>query len=638
MAFLLPTIQKLLQNKIKSAPSPEDSDHRLPRSFGGQGVIDIRALIISPTRELALQIEKEAQKLIKNTSLKVQSAVGGTGKRDAMLKMRREGCDILVATPGRLVDSLQDRTSPIKVPNLDVYVLDEADSLLDQGFSQALVQINQELPDRRDHDRQTLFYSATFSKSVEKIARQTLKRDAVFINTVDPNEQPTHARVPQYSLVVKSFENVLPTLLELVGRERELAKEEGKPFKAMVFCNTTRGCTFNANVFRLAQHHANKASEEHKNQALANIEIHEIQGRLEQEQRSRVAERFRKAHEAIMFTSDVTARGMDFPNVTHIIQVGLMMSQEAYIHRIGRTARGASTTTGKGFLITTTSEYKGCMDLLDGIPIKREEYAVTDPLRLKCCDIDMSAASTIDRKTADILTTVTEAAVRVKESDKADMYTAMLGYYKGQRVDIGSIIGQMGRMCRFQWGMEKPVPVGSNLLIKMGISKQDQARYDVNTESRPYLAMPETFNSRNSYTSQNAYGSAGGLRPDSIDRDGRSRNFSGGDRGGSFGGDRPPRRDFGDRSSSSGRGGYGDRGRGGSSRGGFGGGSYRGGSFGSDRPPRRDFGDRGGSSSFGDRPPRGNFSSRGGSSGGRGGFGDRDQSKRFSRGGSRDRY
>lgn len=440
MAFLLPTIQKLLKNK-KSGPASEDRE----RSFGFNrgGVIDIRALIISPTRELAMQIAREAEKLTKNTPLVVQSAVGGTGKREAMRNMQRQGCDILVATPGRLNDLLEDRASPVKVPNLDVYVLDEADSLLDQGFAIELQKINRQLPDRREHDRQTLFYSATFSRNVEAIARETLKRDAVFINTVDPNEQPTHERVPQVSLVVKSFENVLPTLLELVGRERELAKEEGKPFKAMVFCNTTRGCSLNANVFRIAQ---SRGQKENSTKALDQIEIHEIQGRLEQEQRSRVAERFRKAHEAILFTSDVTARGMDFPNVTHIIQVGVMMSRESYIHRLGRTARGASTTTGKGFLIATSVEQEAIVPLLRGLPLKSETFEPTDSLKLKCSDIDMSTASTIDRKTADILTTINDAAARVRDQDKTDMYLAMLGYYKGQRIRFQRCIEQMGRI------------------------------------------------------------------------------------------------------------------------------------------------------------------------------------------------
>ena len=127
---------------------------------------DIRDIIVSPTRELAEQIAVEAAKLVRGTGIIVQSAVGGTQKRMMLSKVRREGCHLLVGTPGRLNDLLADPSSGIAAPNLQALVLDEADRMLEVGFQQELMEIIKSLPDRRDVPRQTLLFSATIPKNV----------------------------------------------------------------------------------------------------------------------------------------------------------------------------------------------------------------------------------------------------------------------------------------------------------------------------------------------------------------------------------------------------------------------------------------------------------------------------------------
>src|SRR5436190_15115508 len=109
---------------------------------------DIRALIISPTRELAEQIAVEAQKVAQKTGVIVQTAVGGTRKREGLLRIQREGCHILVGTPGRLIDIFSDPTSGVGAPKLNALVLDEADRLLDIGFAPDIEQLQSYLPDR----------------------------------------------------------------------------------------------------------------------------------------------------------------------------------------------------------------------------------------------------------------------------------------------------------------------------------------------------------------------------------------------------------------------------------------------------------------------------------------------------------
>src|SRR5579862_6398495 len=155
IAFLLPIIQNILSRGI---------ERRWP--VGQTGGSNIQALVISPTRELAEQIAVEARKLCSGTGVKVQTAVGGSGKRYALNQMNKYGCNLLIGTPGRLLDILTDPSSGARAPNLHTLVLDEADRLLDQGFQENIQEIQKRLPDRRVVDRQTLLYSATVPTEV----------------------------------------------------------------------------------------------------------------------------------------------------------------------------------------------------------------------------------------------------------------------------------------------------------------------------------------------------------------------------------------------------------------------------------------------------------------------------------------
>jgi len=165
---LIPTIQNILRN---------DPELAVRKRYSKARASDIRAIIISPTRELAEQIAVEAEKLCYNTDLRVQVAVGGNSKRMMLSKTQREGCHLLVATPGRLKDLLSDEYSRVRAPNLTTLVLDEADRLLDDGFSREIEDIQQLLPRRQEVDRQTLLFSATMPQEVMHLVRRTLKPD-----------------------------------------------------------------------------------------------------------------------------------------------------------------------------------------------------------------------------------------------------------------------------------------------------------------------------------------------------------------------------------------------------------------------------------------------------------------------------
>lgn len=574
IAFLLPILQRILQ-------ADPDLAHRT-RGNRTQAS-DIRAIIISPTRELAEQIGEEAKRLCENTNVIVQTAVGGTQKSMMLRRTQREGCHIMVGTPGRLKDILQDPYSGVAAPKLDCFVLDEADRLLDAGFWPEIEEIQRLCPSRQEKDRQTLMFSATIPREVIHLVRQTLKRGYQFVKCVQDNEAPTIDRVPQKMVKVIGLENMLPTLYELSQREIQNA-EADTPFKAIVFFSSTAEVTLAADVFR----NLSGTDGKHPLHPTRTLEIH---AKLTQGARTNAAENFKRSTSAMLFSSDVTARGMDFPGVTHVIQVGQPQNRDTYIHRLGRTGRAGKE--GQGWLILNELELPEAQNRLKNLPIMHDDT-------LHAPKVDMSAPAQVPAHVAAILTDIGKALKRVDPGDIRKAYLSLLGIYQWVPRKR-SLVEAMNRLARYGWGMEKPPVISSALARRTGIA------------NIPGVNIGSGFGDEDM--------SGGGDRGGYRDRNGGGSRGGFGDRGGSRGefgrGDRPPRRDFGDRGGSS-RGGFGDRG--GSSRGGFGdrGGSSRGG-----------FGDRGGS--------------RGGSSGGyqnrnEGGYGGRSSEGRSSGGYGGDRW
>ncbi|KAK2038186.1 DEAD/DEAH box helicase [Colletotrichum somersetense] len=350
LAFLIPVLQRMI------AVDPSLASRSARRSANAA---DVRGIIVSPTRELAEQIAIEAEKLCTNTGLVVQRAVGGTRKREMLMKTRREGCHLLVGTPGRLNDLLSDPESGIRAPNLAAIVLDEADRMLDVGFEQELKDIVRQLPDPHTSQRQTLLFSATIPKNVISLAREWVRADNFdFVQTVSGNEVLTHEKVPQHVVKCRGWGNVLPTLYELVQKEVEKRRNnpELMPFKALVFLPTSGMVDLAADVDQRMRFNRDR------------IMGWRIHARLTQAQRTNASDRFREAKSGILFSTDVTARGLDFPNVTHVIQVGCPSNREQYIHRLGRTGR--ANKEGEGWLIITESETGPARTELAGLPIK----------------------------------------------------------------------------------------------------------------------------------------------------------------------------------------------------------------------------------------------------------------------------
>jgi ATP-dependent RNA helicase MSS116 len=566
LGFLIPVIQRIISKDPKLGEQV--------RGYKRAKADDIRAIIISPTRELAEQIAVEAKKVTAGTGLVVQTAVGGTQKRAMLQKTQREGCHILVGTPGRLNDILSDSYSGVKAPNLNALVMDEADRLLDDGFTREIDQIRQHLPDPEVTERQNMMFSATVPRDVVDLVRKTLRKGFHFAKCVSEDEEPTHQRIPQKFVNVNGFENITPALYELVLREHAAGQSGGaRPFKAILYFNSTAEVTLAASVFY-------KLSGGFKrNTPLNGMRAFEIHAKLSQQQRTRSADDFRAAKSGVLFSSDVTARGMDFPEVTHVIQIGLPRERDSYIHRLGRTGRAGKE--GEGWILVSPYERNEFRKRLRDLPIKD----ATD--ELATASVDMTQPAELPENVAQILSDCVDAHKKVYPDQLDSAFRGLFGSYQWYSDKHGLIEGAK-RLAEFGWGMPSAPNVPASV-----------------------MSGGRRFGGGGGGGGRGGFG--GGRGGFGGDRGGGRGGFGGdrgGDRGG-FGGDRG-----GD------RGGFGDRRSGGGDRGGFGGDRRGGGGggFGGDRGgDRGGFGGgerRGGGGFGGDRRGGGGGDRRGG-----GGFG-----------------
>ncbi|KAL8822039.1 MAG: hypothetical protein Q9223_000031 [Gallowayella weberi] len=554
LAFLIP----VLQNIINYDPKLETRGYRPTRASPE----DIRAIIISPTRELAEQIAVEARKLTRNTAVVVQCAVGGTQKAAGLRDIKNKGCHILVGTPGRLNDILSDPYSRVRAPNLSAFVLDEADRLLDQGFAPEIDAIQKLLPSRTEVDRQTLLFSATVPREVIQIVRRTAKPNFQYVRTVQEGDQQTHERVPQKLVVIRGLENQAPALVELC--KREIASKGATPFKAIVYLNATAEVSLMSTILRNLKNTGESIYHKHP---LYPAEIIEIHSRLTQRERTVASELFRRADSAILVSSDVTARGMDFPNVSHVIQIGVPQNRETYIHRLGRTGR--VDKTGEGWLILTDVEAREGYVRLRDLPL-------TDDKSLAVAKVDMTQDAQLPEDVAKTLTQTIDASRMAPMHQKFAGYTAGLGVMSWAPKNY--LIESMNSRAKYCWGMERPPKIAAGLASKLGLSRIP----GVEIGGSP--AMDDRGGS---------FRDGGGRRGSFQDRGGISRDR--GDRG--YGGERGVRGD-----------------------------SYRGAPFGRSGPPRYD--DRGGDSGRrGGFDPARRYD-RGGDSERRGGF---DPARRYDR-------
>ena len=287
--------------------------HRLLDIGHPPGPRNVRALILAPTRELVTQISDNLTIFTKGTPVKVLTVVGGTSlNRQAMALAR--GADVLVATPGRLIDLLE--RGDVSLQNTGYLVLDEADHMLDMGFIHALRKIAKHIPLKR----QTLLFSATMPKDIEEIA-STYLRDPVKVQVAPPGK-PAEKIVQGVHFIPNGDKAKL--------LEDYLKKHPGE--QALVFGRTKHGSEKLCKL--LAQW---------------GFKVGSIHGNKSQNQRDRTLTEFRNGELDVLVATDVAARGIDIPGVRHVYNYDLPNVPENYVHRIGRTARAGAEGNAVAF-------------------------------------------------------------------------------------------------------------------------------------------------------------------------------------------------------------------------------------------------------------------------------------------------
>ena len=288
-AFSLPILQRLMQEKKKAAPK------------------HTRVLVLTPTRELAIQIHESFKTYGKHLPLRYAVIFGGVGQTPQVQALSR-GVDVLIATPGRLLDLIQQRF--LDLGALEVFVLDEADRMLDMGFINDVKRVIAMLPPKRHN----LFFSATMPSEIQALSSSLLKNPVrVEVTPVSS----TAEKIDQWVMFVDK------------DKKRDLLRhllQNTKEMKRVI-------------VFTRTKHGANRVSEVLEKNKIPSAAIH---GNKSQNARQRALEDFRAGRIRVLVATDIAARGIDIDGITHVINFELPNVSESYVHRIGRTARAGA--------------------------------------------------------------------------------------------------------------------------------------------------------------------------------------------------------------------------------------------------------------------------------------------------------
>ncbi len=304
-----------------------------------------RTLILEPTRELAAQVEEQFNKYGRNHKLNVALLIGGVSYDD-QAKILDRGADVLIATPGRLLDHIG--RGKILLSGVEILVIDEADRMLDMGFIPDIERICKILP----FTRQTLFFSATMPPEIQRLA-DTFLSNPIRVEASKPATAAT--TVTQY---------LVPSGREAVDKRAVLRKliREAADFKnAIIFCNRKRDVAI---LHRSLERHGFNAGALH--------------GDMDQRSRTSTLDDFRKDRLTLLVASDVAARGLDIPAVSHIFNFDVPTHADDYIHRIGRTGRAGLTGTAITIATPIDRKYVAAIEKLTGQPIGVLEVKADD--------------------------------------------------------------------------------------------------------------------------------------------------------------------------------------------------------------------------------------------------------------------
>ncbi len=338
-AFVLPILQHL-----HGVPAPRPA---APPTRPGQrpGPRPARVLVLVPTRELALQVEESFRTYGAQRPVRSVAIYGGVGY-EPQFRALRSGTEIVVATPGRLLDHIGQRT--VDLSAVEILVLDEADRMLDMGFIRDIRKILELLPQRR----QNLLFSATFNDDIRSLASAFLHEPAL----VQATPRNTAATLVRQVVIRVDRERKRDLLRELVA--------SGRVDQALVFTRTKHG--------------ANRLAEQLVNDGISAAAIH---GNRSQSQRIRALNDFKAGKVSILVATEVASRGIDIEELPHVVNYELPMAPEDYLHRIGRTGRAGSTGDAISLVCVDEGSLLRDIERLLGHPIEVEVVAGYEPDR-----------------------------------------------------------------------------------------------------------------------------------------------------------------------------------------------------------------------------------------------------------------
>lgn len=279
----------------------------------------VQAIVLCPTRELAVQVADEVRKFLKYQEGIKTIAIYGGQSIETQIKMLKKGVQIVIGTPGRIMDHMRRKT--LKLDNVKMCVLDEADEMLNMGFEEDIETILKDVPE----ERQTVLFSATMNKRIMGITKKYLKN-------------PKKVKIQAEELTVNEIEQISISIKEAMKSETLMRLiEVYNPQKAIVFCNTKKRVDDLIEV--LKQNH---------------FKAEALHGDVKQTQRERIMKRMRNGEFQILVATDVVARGIDIQDVEFVLNYDVPQEEEYYVHRIGRTGRNGNS--GKAFTFVVGKE------------------------------------------------------------------------------------------------------------------------------------------------------------------------------------------------------------------------------------------------------------------------------------------
>lgn len=425
LAFLIPTVQRLITSTRAQV----------------NGVDPVRAIVLSSTRELAAQIVSQAKMLTASLpDFNIECVLGGSSITPQRERLDPKSIptgefsyggivDLMIATPGRLTEHIE--TTPNfqeRLGGVETMILDEVDQLLDGGFQRNIEAIISKLP----QNRQSLCFSATVPDRLKAVLKIALKPEHAVIDCVG-EAVDTHAAIDQFY----KFHSLEESMLALYATVLSEIERRPDDYKILAFLPTARQTQFSTALL--------------KKMGLNLMEIH---SRIKQNERTSVSDRFRTGNQMILLSSDVSARGVDYPDVTLVIQVGAPSTREVYIQRLGRTGRNGKS--GSGLLLLCDFE-KPFLEQLKGLPIHEEAR------RASGGDADVIKVREMSRAVDEDLANQTYRAWIMANNGMRKLYK----WTKQQMVNNADLYAKA------VLGRESTPPLQRDLVIQLGIQGLD---------------------------------------------------------------------------------------------------------------------------------------------------------------------